>query len=335
MPRRSRIDAPGSLHHVVMRGIERSALFRNTGDYKDFLNRLSDLLLETKTSCYAWALMRNHVHLLLRSGPTPISSFMRRLLTGYAQQFNRRYNRSGHLFQNRYKSFLCEEEPYFLELVRYIHLNPIRAGAVVAISALESYPWCGHGAILGKTDRPWQDSAFVLRLFHDKEAAARKAYALFVEKGIAQGKRPDLIGGGLIRSAGGWTAASALKREHFASDERILGGSDFVTSVLKQAKEDYEQKTRTRQELTIDRLIVIVSDHFSLDPSLLIGQGKRPSISRARAVVAHIAFDVLRFKGIDIAHALDLSPPAISRLAARGRKDSSIGEIEKKLSREE
>lgn len=333
MPRKGRIDAPGSLHHVIMRGIERSPLFRNGGDYKDFLTRLADLLHETKTSCYAWALMRNHVHLLLRTGPTPLSSLMRRLLTGYAQHVNRRHNRSGHLFQNRYKSFLCEEEPYLLELVRYIHLNPIRAGAVDTMSALEGYPWCGHGAIMGKVVRPWQDSAFILRLFHGKEALARKAYARFVEKGIAQGKRPDLTGGGLIRSAGGWIAASRVKRDHFASDERILGGSEFVTSVLKQAKEGYEQKTFATRKLTIDKLITVVCDHFSLDPALLSSQGKQSPVSRARAVVAHIAFGVLRFKGIDVARALHLSPPAISRLAARGRTDSSIGEIEKALYR--
>jgi putative transposase len=333
MPRKSRIDASGSLHHVIMRGIERSPLFRNSGDYKDFLTRLSNLLSETKTACYAWALMRNHVHLLLRTGPTPLSSFMRRLLTGYAQQFNRRHNRSGHLFQNRYKSFLCEEEPYFLELVRYIHLNPIRASIVDSVSALEGYAWCGHGAIMGRNVRPWQDSAFVLRLFHEKEIVARKAYARFVEKGIAKGKRPDLTGGGLIRSAGGWIAASTVKRDHIASDERILGGSNFVASVLKQANEDYEQGILARQKLTIEKLITVVCDYFSLDPSLLVSQGKQSHVSRARAVVAHIAFDVLRFKGTDIAHALSLSPPAISRLAARGRTDSSNGEIEKALYR--
>jgi putative transposase len=184
---------------------------------------------------------------------------------------------------------------------------------------------------MGRTARPWQDSAFVLRLFHEKEVLARKAYTRFVEKGIAQGKRTDLTGGGLIRSTGGWIAASAVKRDRFASDERILGGSDFVSSVLKQANEDYERKSLARQELTIDRLITVVCDHFSLDPSLLTSQGKQSAVSRARAVVAHIAFDVLRFKGVDIARALNLSPPAISRLAARGRTDSSIGEIEKAL----
>ena len=130
MSRQSRIDAPGALQHIIVRGIERQAIFKHGKDYRDFLTRLGSIVVQTETPCFAWALMTNHVHLLLRTGLVPISTIMRRLLTGYAQQFNRRHRRHGHLFQNRYKSFLCEEQPYLLELVRYIHLNPLRAGQV-------------------------------------------------------------------------------------------------------------------------------------------------------------------------------------------------------------
>jgi len=90
MLRKSRIDAPGAVHHVIIRGIERSSIFKDSKDYENFISRLALLLSETSTSCYAWALMKNHVHLLLRSGCVPLASFMRRLLTGYAQEFNRR-----------------------------------------------------------------------------------------------------------------------------------------------------------------------------------------------------------------------------------------------------
>jgi REP element-mobilizing transposase RayT len=127
MPRKSRIDAPGALHHIIIRGIERKAIFKDNTDRENFLDRIGMLISETKTGCYAWALMRNHVHLLLRTGLVPIATIMRRALTGYAVSFNRRHQRHGHLFQNRYKSFLCEEDLYFRELVRYIHLNPLRA----------------------------------------------------------------------------------------------------------------------------------------------------------------------------------------------------------------
>ena len=117
MPRRARIDAPGALHHIVIRGIEGKAIFKDDTDREDFIERLSSLLQETATPCYAWALMTNHVHLLLRTGSVPIASIMRRLLTGYAVRFNRKHRRHGHLFQNRYKSILCEEDRYLKQLV--------------------------------------------------------------------------------------------------------------------------------------------------------------------------------------------------------------------------
>jgi REP element-mobilizing transposase RayT len=127
MPRKARIDAPGALHHIIFRGIEQRLIFRDDRDRDQLIDRLSEILAETDTPCYAWALMPNHVHFLLKTGLTPIATIMRRLLTGYAGYFNRRHRRHGHLFQNRYKSILCQEESYFRELVRYIHLNPLRA----------------------------------------------------------------------------------------------------------------------------------------------------------------------------------------------------------------
>ena len=332
MPRKSRIDAPGAVHHVIIRGIERSPIFKDSKDYEYFISRLAILLSETSTSCYAWALMKNHVHLLLRSGRVPLSSVMRRLLTGYAQQFNRRHNRSGHLFQNRYKSFLCEEDPYLLELVRYIHLNPIRAGITKSMSELEKFPWCGHGVIMGINKQEWQDSAYILSLFHEKHDIATQAYYSFVEKGIDFGKRPDLIGGGLLRSAGGWVAVRGLRKskEVFASDERILGSSVFVASVLKQANEDYERRgVATTQGMDLVRLIAIVCDHFGLDSAMLKSPSKQSHISRARAITSSIAFDTLKFRGIDIARQLNVTPAAVSKLAAKGRTDLSTREIEK------
>ena len=143
MPRQSRIDAPGALHHIIIRGIERNKIFEDHRDKDWYLERLSMILEETETPCYAWVLMDNHAHMLLRTGIKPISTVMRRLLTGYAQYFNRRYTRHGQLFQNRYQSILCEEEPYLLELVRYIHLNPRRAGMVKDLRQLRYYKYSG------------------------------------------------------------------------------------------------------------------------------------------------------------------------------------------------
>ncbi|WP_231717054.1 transposase [Desulfosarcina ovata] len=119
MPRQSQIDAPGALHHIIVRGIERRKIFLDDQDRNSFIERLGHIVEHTGTMCYAWALIPNHPHLLLRTGQAPIATVMRRLLTGHAVGFNKRHRRSGHLFQNRYKSILCQEDPCFLELVRY------------------------------------------------------------------------------------------------------------------------------------------------------------------------------------------------------------------------
>ena len=165
MLRQARIDAPGALHHIMVRGIEGKKIFRNNNDRDDFLMRLGKILSETSTPCYAWALMSNHAHLLLRTGSAPLSHVMRRLLTGYAVTFNHRHRRRGKLFQDRYKSILCQEDSYLLELVRYIHLNPLRAALVKDFDHLIQYRFSGHSVILGKSKNDWQDVDYALKYF--------------------------------------------------------------------------------------------------------------------------------------------------------------------------
>jgi putative transposase len=154
VPRKARIDAPGALHHIIVRGIDRNPIFKGSEDYENFLVRLGRVLQETSTTCYAWALIPNHVHLLLRTGTTPISTVMRRLLTGYAQAFNRRYNRHGYLFQNRYKSFLCETDPYLL-WERYPMCGRIRTLSS-ASSDRSSHRHGGYTGPLWKKASPWE-----------------------------------------------------------------------------------------------------------------------------------------------------------------------------------
>jgi hypothetical protein len=137
---------------------------------------------------------------------------MRKLLTGHAARYNRRHRRYGHLFQHRYKSIVVEEDTYFKALVRYIHLNPLRAGIVKPLKKLAHYPWGGHSALMGGMEYKWQDTGYVLKWFGEELKPARKAYRMFVEKGVALGRQPHLVGGGLIRSAGGWSEVKALRR---------------------------------------------------------------------------------------------------------------------------
>ena len=239
MPRQARLDAPGTLHHVMIRGIEGKPIFPDNQDRKDFVTRLGDLSKQTDTRILAWSLLGNHAHLLLFSGPSGLSVFMRRLLTGYAQGFNRRHKRSGHLFQNRYKSIVCEEDAYLLELIRYIHLNPLRASLVKNLWELDRYPWSGHRVLLGREKSDWQERGYVLGQFHRKEREAIRAYRRFMEEGKDLGRRPELVGGGLVRSLGGWSEVLSLrgKGEKVEYDARILGGGDFVAEILREAEQ--------------------------------------------------------------------------------------------------
>ena len=324
MARKSRIDAPGALHHIIVRGIERRSIFADAQDYKNFLERLGNIITDSSTSCYAWALMTNHVHLLLRTGMVPISTVMRRLLTGYAQQFNRRHNRCGVLFQNRFKSFLCEEEPYLLELVRYIHLNPVRARVVQDLKALKTYPRCGHAVLMGRQNHSWQDTGYILKRFGASIKAARRSYSEFVAKGIPDGRRPDLVGGGLLRSMGGWSALKAIRATgmRVMGDERILGSSDFVETVLKNANEEYEQRSRFRsKKLSLEKIIDTVSGYFEITSDEIKSQSRRRAVARSRAVISIVAIEQMGFSGADVARALNLTPSAISKLILRARND--------------
>jgi len=326
MPRQARIDAPGALHHIVIRGIERKGIFEDDKDREDFLERLSGLLQEKVTPCYGWALMSNHVHLLLRTGIVPIASIMRRLLTGYAVRFNRRHRRHGHLFQNRYKSILCEEDRYLMQLVAYIHLNPVRAG-IVDVAALKVFPFTGYSALLGKRDRPWQDTEYVLALFGRTVSEARRNLQGHVAKWAAKGRCPELTGGGLIRSVGGWRAVKEAYRDgiRLASDERILGSSEFVEKTLKQAGEAYDRRMQLQSAgIDLSAVIAAVCRNFNIDEKELAGTTKRLKIPQARALVSHIATRELSISGSEVARRLNVDRSAVSRAIQRVGNDPGL-----------
>ena len=331
MPRKARIDAPGALHHIIVRGIERRRIFSDDQDRDNFIERLGDILTETETFCFAWALIPNHAHILLRSGQTPLATVMRRLLTGYAVSYNRRHRRHGHLFQNRYKSILCQEDTYLLELVRYIHLNPLRAKIVKSLKDSDEYPYSGHSALMGKIQREFQDTNYVLRLFGEKVPTARKAYRAYVDKGIAQGRRPELVGGGLIRSAGGWSLVKAMRhaKDHMKSDERILGDGEFAQSALDEARERLEERSRLKaQGYDLDKVTIRVSSELGIEPEQVWAPGKHPLTVKARSLLCYWAVRKLGFSATELSKKLGVSQPSVSISVKRGEKIAKTGQLE-------
>jgi len=324
MPRTARLDTPGTLHHVMARGIERRRIVDDDYDRTAFVNRLGQLATDTQTLIYAWALMPNHAHMLLRSGPSGLSTFMRKLLTGYAIRYNRRHERCGHLFQNRYRSIVVEEDAYFRELVRYIHLNPLRAGLVDSLDTLTRYQWCGHSVVVGQKSNSWQDRDYVLRWFGATEGKAVGDYCRFVQDGISLGKQSHLTGGGLVRSTGGWSQVKALRMigEKDATDERILGSGKFVEQITREADPDKKYRfTSMERRQKVQDLIVDSCHANDISIEALRGGSRRRAVSRVRSELCLKLVDEYGLSLAETARRLGVSTSAIARVLSRNRKN--------------
>jgi putative transposase len=316
MARGPRLDAPGSLHHVIVRGIERRRIFETEKDREDFLDRLGTVVTESEATCFAWALIPNHAHILLRTGAAPLARMMRRLLTGYAVTFNLRHQRAGHLFQNRYKSMICEEDSYLLELIRYIHLNCIRAGLVRDIEELDRYGWSGHSVLMGNQNRPWQAREEVLGYFGKQEGVAKRKYRQFVFEGISLGRREELTAGVTRRD----TERQNRKAEG-KYDARILGSGEFVERILGEEAKVYQRRALVKKKrIGIEELINSVGKVFGVRGAEVIGGSQRQAVSLARSVACYLASGDLGITGSELSRELNLTPAAIHYAVLRGEK---------------
>ncbi len=315
MPRKARLDAEGAIHHVIVRGIEQRRIFDDDGDRRNFVVRLATVAVETETTIYAWALLPNHAHALIRSGPLGISKFMRRLLTGYAVSYNRKHERQGYLFQNRYKSILCEEEAYFRELIRYIHLNPLRAGLVDDLTALDSYPWCGHAFVIHGSEYPWHDVSSVLSRFGDKKGDARRRYREFLESGV----REETSGGKRRKWKSDWSLLEWLKnvipgeeRESLVSDGRVLGREEFVEQLGLQKKQPPGSHAAVPEEL-----ILAACQKSGISVGALLSGGRCAHIAELRVKLVHA---LIQHPGMTLSRIGDLigiSKSGVSKILSR------------------
>lgn len=293
MPRRPRIHLPGGLYHVIARGNRRQAIFKDPMDYESYLRRLETGLRRTGVRCFAFVLMPNHVHLLLQPNQIPLPRLMQSLQQGYTQGFNRRHRLAGHVFQGRYTAILCDRDSYLLELVRYLHLNPVRARVVPDPAA---YQWSSHRAYLGRKRIPWLSCKIVLGMFHKDLVAARRAYARFVADGVGQGHRNDL---------------------YEVWDRRYLGDEHFVEEVERKTQ---ETPPPTRG-VSIGEILRIVADEFGCSVRELGAPGQRRTATRARHWVTLLASEVAGERIKTVAKALGRSPGSLSVGLARLRQN--------------
>lgn len=323
MPRQGRVDFPGAIQHITARGIERRQIFWDDADRKEFLHRFGEACLKTQTRCYAFALIPNHFHLFVETGKVSISKLMHVVLTGYAQYFNRRHHRCGHLIQDRFYSKLCEDDSYFLNAVRYIHLNAWDTGLVRDLDELESHLWCGHRVLMGKKSFAWFDSARVLGMFGNSLAQARASYCEFMFAGMKEGN-PDPASSLLYRDDQGcWRTLSGKSGK--GKEEQVVTTLNGLRVLYNTSFEECEEKHwfRNRWErlgLGMEKILEIAADKAGIESEALLRRGRLPRQCKARALACKWLVDEMEMSCVDIAKRLSISAVAVGKNAERGRK---------------
>jgi hypothetical protein len=215
-------------------------------------------------------------------------------------------------------------------LTRYIHLNPLRTALVRSIDELRRYPWSGHAPIMGTLSRPWQDVDAILSHFGQTRGRARAAYEAFVRTGSGRERRPEMVGGGLIRSAGGWSQVVAMRQrgERSRADERILGGGDFTEKLLKDTEERTRETLRLARRVTdLPSLCRIVAARESVSESELRSGSRAQTVIRARKIVSQLAIGRLRYSGAEVARYLGVTASTVNRAA----RQATLTDLDKYL----
>lgn len=288
MARKPRIHFPSAVYHVILRGNAGDPIFFSDQDrYRLYL--IFQYAVE-RFDCriHAFCLMSNHIHLVVQTGDITLSRIMQNVSLRFTKWINYSQSRTGHLFQGRYKALLIDADAYLLELVRYIHLNPVRAGIV---AAADEYPWSGHNAYLGKELLPCFTTNYVLSMFSPDAEQARNAYDSFVRDGIGEGKRSEFHSG--------------------TCEGRILGSDSFTDEILSMVNQKGEQ------EYSLSEVIRAVCVHFHISEEMLKAAGKARPMTEARAIAAAIVQTVPHLRLTDLAKLLGRDISALGKAAQR------------------
>ena len=261
MPRPPRLHVDGGFYHVILRGNHREAIFFTDSDRDRFASLVAEVIERFRMRVHAYCWMTNHVHLLMQVSDVPLGRAMMRIASRYARATQKRRPTTGHLFERRYRAILVDADSYLLELIRYIHLNPVRASIV---SDPQDYPWSAHRAYLGLQSTSWLTTDFALSLFGKEVIQARAAYRRFVLAGIGLSPDQELSQG--------------------RTDEpRILGDDRFLTGV--------RMHWRARDPHSIEELIENLCRRYEIDPADLIRSGRRRKPAQLRVLIVHHALE--------------------------------------------
>lgn len=311
MPRKPRLSIPGALHHVMARGIEGRLIFGGDDDRQVFLSLLASGIASTGFKCYAWVLMGNHYHLLLRTNENPLSGLMRPLNSKYARWIRKKEKNRGYLFQDRFKSLVTQDQGYVEELVRYIHLNPVRAGICRSIEELDRYTWCGHAGLLGNRRNDFQNTGDVLRRFGEDNRIAIAAYREFIIQGMVSDNGREF--NDIIRKG------SNEKIDRNDHKCWVIGDPEFVKSAFEQ---DTAQRLRIasyqKDGVTVQTIIESVARQMGIDAGELLARGRENYRSIGRKIVATIAHRTYGIPVVEIARHFNVGHSSISRMVEQG-----------------
>jgi len=311
MARKPRLHYTGALYHVMVRGNAGQNIYADDEDRYRLYLFLQEGVEKFGHRIHAFCLMNNHVHLAIQVGVKPLSRIMQTLCFRYTQWVNSRQKRIGHLFQGRYKAIVVDADAYLAELVRYIHLNPVRAKIV---KNPEDYPWSGHRAYMGHEKLPWLTTEWVLSQFSQRLKTARAKYSEFVKCGRDEGHRQEFHSG--------------------TSEGRILGDDTFVERVYEKS-EDGEKKS-----VTVDEIIERVGKVYGLTEEEMVSGGKRRYPCEARAMISYLVREVRGMSLTDLGRRMKRDVSSLSLAADKIRRCSKEDDemrkrkniLEKKLS---
>lgn len=301
MGRRPRIHFSGALYHVISRGNQRQSIFRDASDYLKFQLFLKEAQERYSFRLYAYVLMPNHVHLLLQVKHYPLSKVMQNLLYRFTRYYNKRHRKIGHLFQGRYRAILCDKESYLLELIRYLHLNPVRAKLV---RDPKQYRWSSHGTYLRGKDGGGIALEEVLSRWSKRRAEAVRRYRNFVLEGLGEGHREEY---------------------YKVKEQRYLGDAEFIERVEREGELD-EAPTPVR--ITVAEVVEEVCRQWKKELGDIMGKWRGREASRLRALAAYIGREIggLRLKEIGRYLGRDVATLSLSlrRLEERMREQGDL-----------
>ncbi len=301
MARKPRIHYPGAVYHVMLRGNAGQNIFADDEDRTKLLLHLQESAERFFCQIHAFCLMSNHIHLAIQVGDVPLSRIMQSLNLKYTRHYNQKQGVTGHLFQGRYKAILIDADSYLLQLIRYIHLNPVR---VALVTTPEEYQWSSHNAYCGTDNLPWVTIGWIQSFFAKQRNQAVTRYRIFVEEGIAEGYRKEFHKG--------------------SQDGRLLGNDDFADDALQKSGQGYGLR------VSMEKIVALVSEVYSISPADLGRSGKQRTLSEARSMAAwlvreHEHLSLTEF-GCRVNRDISSLSQGISRLLKRAESDNILAE---------